>query len=628
MTADTYYVYGVATDNVNTPVNAYSSGQITIDAPPDTDPPSFGGIINAIDAQTDGEVFLTWTAATDDSPPISYNVYVDTVTPVVPGPGTLYGTTGSATGITVSGLNNNQVHFFVVLAEDNFGNEQAAGVEKNAIPTETVAPAFGGLTSATDANTDGEVYLTWVTASDPSGPITYLIYWSTTPGGQDFGTPDDTSVNPIGATVTGLANGTTYYFAVRAMDNGGYIDDNTAEYSAKPTLAADSVAPTFNGLTSANDANTDGAVTLAWNAATDPSTPITYNIYVATSSGNQDFNADPYATTSSPTGTTVSGLVNGSDYWFVVRAQDSVGNEDENTNESARITPSLGSGDATPPADILDLTVSADAGQIYSNYLLLSWTAPGDDGTFGTATSYDIRYSESPIIDTTSWDAATQAPGLPVPQAAGTTEYFYVSSLESNTTYYFAIKTSDEIPLESSLSNSPSGKTGLLSSSWNLVSSPITPIPAQSYSSQFLDDNGGSSSMWAYSASAGWVPPGNIVPGKGIMIYSTKANTPTDASGFTNTDVSYDLVLENGWNFVANPYMTGVNLSDCLVDSGSGFETYDAAVTAAVVANALHIWDGSTYTWETWDVAVLDPWKAYWLFVDNVGGVTLRINKP
>jgi hypothetical protein len=112
------------------------------------------------------------------------------------------------------------------------------------------------------------------------------------------------------------------------------------------------------------------------------------------------------------------------------------------------------------------------------------------------------------------------------------------------------------------------------------------------------------------------------------MIYSTKANTPTDASGFTNTDASYDLVLENGWNFVANPYMTGVNLSDCLVDSGSGFETYDAAVTAAVVRNALHIWDGSTYTWETWDVAVLDPWKAYWLFVDNVGGVTLRINKP
>jgi hypothetical protein len=597
---------------------------------PDQDPPTFGGITSAADAATDGQVTLGWTAASDISPPITYNVYVSITSGNQAFGAAPYATTTNGTGTTVSGLTNGQIYYFVVRAEDNYSNEESNVVELSATPTESVLPVFSGISSATDANTDGAVDVAWSTpAVDSSLPITYNVYVATTSGGQDFGAaPHTTTQNVSGVTVTGLSNGTQYFFVVRAEDAYGNEETNTAEATATPTLSSDSVAPTFGGLNSANDANTDGAVTLAWSAATDPSTPITYNVYVATSSGGQDYFAAPYSTTTSGTGTTVSGLSNSTEYFFVVRAKDSAGNEDTNTVEFSA-TPSLGSGDVSPPADIVDLTVSTLSSQIYSSYLLISWTAPGDDGSTGTATTYDIRYSESPIIDQASWDAATQAPGpLPVPQSAGTTEYFYVTGLESNTVYYFAIKTDDEIPNSSSFSNSPYGKTGLLSYSWNMVSSPFTPNPPQTYMSQFSDDNGGSASMWAYSASGGWLDPGYIEPGKGVMIYSYKANTPTDVTGPTNTDAFYDLTLEDGWNFVGNPYMSGVNLSDCLVNSGTGFETYDAAVTATVIGNALQIWDGSTYTWETWDVAVLDPWRSYWLFVDNVGGVTLRINKP
>ena len=90
----------------------------------------------------------------------------------------------------------------------------------------------------------------------------------------------------------------------------------------------------------------------------------------------------------------------------------------------------------------------------------LSWTAPGDDGATGTATTYDVRYSTSPITEA-NWASATQATGEPSPQVAGSAETFTVTGLSASTTYYFAIKTSDEFPNESAISNVPSVATAV-----------------------------------------------------------------------------------------------------------------------------------------------------------------------
>ena len=43
--------------------------------PTETIAPTFGGLTGAIDAATGGAVTLSWAAATDDSPPITYNIY-------------------------------------------------------------------------------------------------------------------------------------------------------------------------------------------------------------------------------------------------------------------------------------------------------------------------------------------------------------------------------------------------------------------------------------------------------------------------------------------------------------------------------------------------------------------------
>jgi hypothetical protein len=94
--------------------------------------------------------------------------------------------------------------------------------------------------------------------------------------------------------------------------------------------------------------------------------------------------------------------------------------------------------------------------------MILTWTAPGDDGGTGIASQYDIRYVpeiDGPI-NLASWDSATQVAGEPGPSAAGTLEGMAVGGLDPGASYYFAIKTADEVPNWSALSNSPLGTAG------------------------------------------------------------------------------------------------------------------------------------------------------------------------
>lgn len=100
--------------------------------------------------------------------------------------------------------------------------------------TDTTKPVFGGLTYAA-AYSATEAVLSWNAASDnltPTSTIVYLIFMSTTPGGQNFLSPTFSS-HP-GATsfiAAGLEPVTTYYFVVRAQDGAGNIDTNTIEKS-------------------------------------------------------------------------------------------------------------------------------------------------------------------------------------------------------------------------------------------------------------------------------------------------------------------------------------------------------------------------------------------------------------
>jgi len=96
--------------------------------------------------------------------------------------------------------------------------------------------------------------------------------------------------------------------------------------------------------------------------------------------------------------------------------------------------------------------------------VVVSWSAPGDDGAIGTATSYDLRVSEAPIT-AANFSQALVVPGMPAPLVSGTAQSVTVYGLTRSRNYYFAIRTADNKGNWSALSN-------VVLWDWNIDTSP------------------------------------------------------------------------------------------------------------------------------------------------------------
>jgi len=105
-----------------------------------------------------------------------------------------------------------------------------------------------------------------------------------------------------------------------------------------------------------------------------------------------------------------------------------------------------------------DTVTNMTAELISTSIAKLSWTAPGADGSTGTVTSYDIRYSTAAdITDQTSFDAANVAPvQIGTLLSAGNTQYAYMQVAPSKT-YYFALVANDELSTPSGVSTHSAG---------------------------------------------------------------------------------------------------------------------------------------------------------------------------
>lgn len=106
-------------------------------------------------------------------------------------------------------------------------------------------------------------------------------------------------------------------------------------------------------------------------------------------------------------------------------------------------------GDVTPPGRINDLGAAPGPGL---GQMRLSWTAPGDDGSSGTVSRWEVKYATVPISET-NWLSAITYPNPPSPVPAGQTASCVISGLTPGETYFSAIKSYDEASNVSPLSN-------------------------------------------------------------------------------------------------------------------------------------------------------------------------------
>jgi len=262
--------------------------------------------------------------------------------------------------------------------------------------------------------------------------------------------------------LTGFDEGTTYYFAVKAIDEadnwgvwpGTATDINAASFSV-PT---DSAPAKITGLTAETGSN-PGEIDLSWTApGDDGNTGILDGEFMVKYSLNPSDNWDlmpvweKFSMTVAPgikCSRTIQDLpLSETTYYFYIKAGDERPNWSELSNKTTGHTL-----DAIPPNAISDLTalVGNNGGEV-----TLKWTAPGDDGTVGTIVNgqYQVKYSAVEIITNAGIDSEPFYVVIPTDTTPGEENSAVITGLLEGTSYWFAVRTKDETGYDWSVWNS------------------------------------------------------------------------------------------------------------------------------------------------------------------------------
>ncbi|MEK7812925.1 MAG: fibronectin type III domain-containing protein, partial [Candidatus Desantisbacteria bacterium] len=291
-----------------------------------------------------------------------------------------------------------------------------------------------------------------------------------------------------------------------------------------------------------------GSVSLSWNIVTAAKG---YNVY-----RSEDINVGTFskiATFSTKTNYIDTTMNEDITYYYVVTAVDGA-EESQQSNPSSAAPGDIWS----PDVVLLKSTIKTELS------ITLAWTAPGDNGNKGTATSYDIRRSVSPAA---AFDSYSLLDGEPVPMKAGYNQSMVISDLQPSTTYYFYLKSCDEAGNWSGLSNKLSVTTNAapilststsLFSGWNLYSLPLkssTKYTSQSLGAAINSQSGKCTIVQSWQGGA-WktrrvdIGIGNLFDieiGRGYFVY---CETP---SMFTVSGVpvkTQQLQIVPGWNLI------------------------------------------------------------------------------
>jgi uncharacterized repeat protein (TIGR02543 family) len=203
-----------AASGTSNPVTVTVDGDKTLTAnfaaAKDITPPSVPSNLSwAMDGMT---VTLSWGAATDDTGVVGYDLYF----------GSFFLGTFPETSVAMIGFKSGTPYNFTVKARDAAGNVSVASNQTTVLiygdPPDTTPPSTPSSLKTTSV-TSSSVSLSWTASSDNVGVVVYQVY-------RD-GMVVSTITSPR-ATLTGLSMGTSYTFAVTALDAAGNVSPLSA----------------------------------------------------------------------------------------------------------------------------------------------------------------------------------------------------------------------------------------------------------------------------------------------------------------------------------------------------------------------------------------------------------------
>jgi len=501
----------------------------------------------------------------------------------------------TATTATVTGLTNGTGYVFRVAAVNGVGAGSYT-VQSSAV-TPATTPGVPTNLSATAGN--GQASLSWIAPAWNGGsPITdYAIQYSSN-GGSTWSTFSHAVSTAVSATVTSLANGTSYVFRVAAVNGMG-----TGSYTAQSSAVVPAATPGVPSSLAATAGNSQASLSWSAPASSGGSAITDYSIQYSSNGGTSWITFSH--TASAVVSTTVTGLANGTSYVFRVAAVNGVGTGSY-TAQSSEVVP------ATTPDVPSSLSGTAGSGQV-----LLSWIAPGSDGG-APITDYAIQYSSN---GGTNWSAFSHAASNAVSAtvtglANGTSYVFRVSAVNGVGNGSYTAQSSAIVPLATP--GVPSSLVALagdgsVALNWTAPAdtggNPIT-----DYSIQYSSNGGFTWSIFTHAASASvsttvtgfangtsYVFRVAAVTGIGTGFYTAQSSAVVPATT-PGVPLSLSGVAGNGQvslGWVAPASNGGSPITDYAIqyssNGGSTWSTSSHAASTAVSATVTGLANGTGY---------------------------------
>lgn len=504
---------------LHAPFNARTADPPPPPPPDDTTPPAAVADLAAAPAGQ-GEVDLAWTAPGDDGLSGRADAYevrylmgraiattsdwsaATSVPPPLPEPAP----SGVPESLRVTGLKPGAQYGFAVRARDESGNIAGLSNPATATAGESAPPPPELDEAAPDAIADLAVIhitettaeLAWTAPGDDGDEGTAASYELGLLQGRAIATeeewliasrPADSNMTrpaeagtPQSTVLRALQSGTLYGVAIRARDDAGNLGGLHAPVTFTTLL---SPPPPEGGDDEPVDTTPPSAIVdlavawaettrvlLVWTAPADSGSAgaSLYRLRMAPIETPQervwaDGDSVPAPNPSAPgskDSVLVTGLRPGTGYAFAIRGQDPSGNLSGASNVASVETPLPPPPPPPPPRPpdpIADLRLLA-AG---SDSAIVAWTAPGDDGSNGTAQRYLARIrQDGPIETEEDWLASGEpdTTGLPRPSIAGSLETWTLRSLASGTRYALSLRAEDDSLLAGPLGPSLLFETG------------------------------------------------------------------------------------------------------------------------------------------------------------------------
>ena len=319
---------------------------------------------------------------------------------------------GNSLSGTVTGLQNGTTYRFKVRAQNN-QHYSAESPESDAV-TPATTPGAPGKPTVTGGNQ--QVTLAASVSDNGGSAVTGWEYQQKVDGGS-YGSwtqiSNSSSGNSLSGTVTGLQNGTTYRFKVRAVNGNG--DGAESPESDAVTTAGPPAAPGKPTVTGGNQ-----QVTLAASVSSNGGSAVTGWKYRQKTDGGSYGSWTQISNSSSGNSLsgTVTGLQNGTAYRFQVRAVNANGDGAESP-ESDAVTP------AGPPAAPGKPTVTGGNQQV-----TLAASVSSNGGSAVTGWKYQQK------VDGGSYGSWTQISN----SSSGNSLSGTVTGLQNGTTYRFKVR--------------------------------------------------------------------------------------------------------------------------------------------------------------------------------------------